>query len=106
MAALLVIAGLMLAYVFLLRREHRPWVVMHESPANRPDATTWLHTRLRQRGLQCKLKVVGTGLGSQSTTFLGDRSLGQSYQLLVHEDDVEAARSFIDQAEGIDAIRS
>lgn len=106
MAALLLVAVLTAAYVLLLRREDQTWVTLHESPAYRPDATTWLHTRLRQQGLRCKLKVVGTGLGGQSTTFLGDRSLGQSYRLLVHQDDVDKAQSVIDDADDVDSPMS
>ncbi len=100
MLAILTILGLIAAYLFLWRQEDQSWVVMHESPANRPDNTTRLHMRLRHRGLRCKLKVIGSGIGSQSTTFLGDRSLGQSYRLLVHKDDVEEAQALIDQSEG------
>lgn len=106
MAALLMMAALVAGYVLLRRQETQTWIAVHESPANRPDATTWLHTRLRQRGLRCKLKVAGTGLGSQSTTFLGDRSLGQSYRLLVHEDDVDEAQAFIEQSDVNDAFPS
>lgn len=106
MAALVLVAALMVAYVFLRRGENRTWVVLHESPAYRPDVTTRLHTRLRQRGLRCKLKVIGTGLGSQSTTFMGDRSLGQSYRLLVHQEDVAKARSIIDDLDDADGPRA
>jgi len=103
MLAILTILGLIAAYLFLWRKEDQIWVVMHESPANRPENTTWLHMRLRHQGLRCKLKVIGSGIGSQSTTFLGDRSLGQSYRLLVHKDDVEEAQAFIEQSTGEDA---
>ena len=96
MEALVLIGLLFVAYVLLRRREDRSWVVMHESPAYRPDATTLLHMQLRQRGIRCRLRVIGTGLGSQSTRFLGDRSLGQSFRLLVHENDVDDAQTMID----------
>lgn len=100
MEAVILLGALIAAYVILLRRgERRRWVVFHESSAHRPDETTKLHMRLRHRGVRCRLKVVGTGLGSQNTTFLGDRSLGQSFQLLVHEDDADDARRLMETHE-------
>lgn len=106
MEALLLVAGLIVAYLLMRRMRGPQWTILHESPANRPEETTRLNMQLRHRGIRCKLRVVGTGIGSQRSTFLGERSLGQSFQLLVHPDDADEAHRLMEHLKRPDASSS